>query len=242
MIGEQEGEEITIHGDWGKLEQVFLNLFKNCLEAQAGRVTIKFVRSEWVLLITIEDDGIGVSEQDLPDFFKAFKTTKKQGTGLGIATSRSIIEGHGGHISVISKNLNANEASHGLIFTITFPVFENQSGPRKKDNVVLIESELTELQPVVQILRNVCASPYVVQNPEDLQNLKINAQTKVIGSAIAVSKIVNQGIQCYSLVPAGGGLVRFVGSPPDRREGFFSEEFVTSTLLSSVKGDQETGG
>lgn len=237
VTGEKEGEEITIHGDWGKLEQVFLNLFNNSFEAQARHISVKFFRSEWVLLVTIEDDGIGVSEKELPDLFKAFKSNKRNGTGLGMATSRSIIEGHGGHISVISKNLLETEASHGLIFTISFPVFEDKNETRKKDNIILIESDLKELQSVVQILRNVRAEPYVVQDPEDLLRQKYDTQVKVIGSAIAVSKIVDLGFQCYSLVPSTGNILRFVGSPPDRREGIFSEEFVVSTLLSSVKYD-----
>jgi signal transduction histidine kinase len=233
IIEEKKGEEITIHGNWGKLEQVFLNLFKNSFEAQARHITIRFVRSEWILLIALEDDGIGVSVEEFKDLFKAFKSNKRNGTGLGMATSRSIIESHGGHISVTSKNLHENQTSNGLIFTISFPVFEKKNVLRKKDSIILIESDLKELQSVVQILRNVCAVPYVFQNPEDLQSDKSNARMKVIGSANAISKVVNRGLQCYSLVPAPGNVMRFVGSPPDRREGIFNEEFVVSTLLAS---------
>lgn len=237
FIEEKEGEEIAIHGDWGKLEQVFFNLYKNSFEAQASHIIVKFTRREWVLLVTIEDDGVGISEPETAELFKAFKSNKSNGTGLGMATSRSIIESHGGHISAISKNHTANDGSHGLVFNIAFPVFEEKNGPRKKDNFVLVESELIGLQSIVQILRNVYATPHVVQNPEDLESQKINPHTKVIGSAVSISKIIKQGIQCYSLVPAAGNMTRFVGSPPDRREGIFSEEFVVSTLLASVKSD-----
>ena len=114
-------EEMIVYGEWKKLEHVFVNLFKNSFEAQANRVIVKTFRTPFVSLIFIEDDGVGCDKENLENIFKAFYTTKKnKGTGLGMSIARFIIEAHGAHINVASKNLlPGNE--HGLVFSITFP-------------------------------------------------------------------------------------------------------------------------
>jgi hypothetical protein len=104
-----------------------------------------------------------------------------------------------------------------------------------KDNILLIEHGLSNLQFVLQILRNVYANPHVIQEPEELKSLKLNPDTKIIASTLAISKVIAEGYQCYSLITPTENVIRFVGSLPDRREGVFSEEFVVSTLLQKSK-------
>jgi len=136
-------KETIVYGEWKKLEHVFVNLFKNSFEAQAKRVIVKTFRTPFVSLVSIEDDGVGCDTENLENIFKAFYTTKKnRGTGLGMSIAQFIIEAHGAHINVASKNLlPGNE--HGLVFSITFPVYhdaEKEVGTEDK-NTVLIKSQ-----------------------------------------------------------------------------------------------------
>ena len=73
--------------------------------------------AEWtVVLITVRDSGPGLDPQRLNRLFDAFYTTKPQGLGMGLAISRSIIEGHGGRLWA-----KAN-APRGAVFQFTLPI------------------------------------------------------------------------------------------------------------------------
>ena len=108
--------------DPGRLEQVFLNLFANSLEAGAGRIETS-VRSEGRrLIVRIEDDGRGCAPDDLGRIFEPFFTTKTGPArrGLGMFIVQSIVENHGGSVRVVSKN-GSPGAGTGLVFTLDFP-------------------------------------------------------------------------------------------------------------------------
>jgi signal transduction histidine kinase len=108
--------------DPGRLEQVFLNLFANSLEAGAGRIETS-VRSEGRrLIVRIEDDGRGCEPDDLARIFEPFYTTKTGPVrrGLGMFIVQSIVENHGGSVRVTSKN-GSPGGSTGLVFTLDFP-------------------------------------------------------------------------------------------------------------------------
>lgn len=112
-------EEIYIEGDYNKLKQVFINLLKNTLEAKKEKtklqvqVTIKERKSS--VKITVKDNGIGMTEETLNRVSEIFYTTKTNGTGLGLAYSKEVIELHKGTL-VIESTLNI-----GTTITITLP-------------------------------------------------------------------------------------------------------------------------
>ena len=90
----------------GELEEIFLNLITNAYEAsrENGSIRISAVRFNSSVQIKIEDDGLGVSSQQLRRIFKPFYSTKgEKGTGLGLYITKQIIERRGGKISVKSK-------------------------------------------------------------------------------------------------------------------------------------------
>jgi two-component system, NtrC family, nitrogen regulation sensor histidine kinase GlnL len=105
-----------IRGDRAQLTQVFLNLVKNAFQAMGERGTLTVtsrletdfrIRDEGrsasrFIWIDIADQGAGISEDDLPQIFSPFFTTKTSGTGLGLATCYRIIKEHGGTIRVES--------------------------------------------------------------------------------------------------------------------------------------------
>jgi len=108
--------------DPGRLDQVFLNLYANALEAGASRIETAIRREGGRLVLRIEDDGRGCAEEDLARIFEPFFTTKSGPArrGLGMFIVQSIIENHGGSVHVATKN-NSAAGSSGLIFTLEFP-------------------------------------------------------------------------------------------------------------------------
>jgi len=106
-----------------QLKQVLLNLVLNAAEAMAGGGLLHvqtYVRRESVgqgsVVITITDTGVGISPDQLPYIFDGLHTTKERGMGLGLYTSKVIVERHMGRIAVQSR------LNDGTTFVIMLPV------------------------------------------------------------------------------------------------------------------------
>ncbi len=93
-----------IAADIDKMNQVFLNLFLNAIQAmeQGGRLTVRTAVIARTIVISIRDTGVGISEENLGRIFDPYFTTKSDGTGLGLAMSAKIVEEHGGRMDVTS--------------------------------------------------------------------------------------------------------------------------------------------
>src|SRR3979490_624783 len=92
-----------VMADRVQLQQVFMNLMLNGIDAMketSGRseLTIKSEAGDGQLLISVSDTGVGLPQEEADQIFKAFFTTKDNGTGMGLPISRSIIESHGGRL------------------------------------------------------------------------------------------------------------------------------------------------
>lgn len=98
-------DELFINADYNRLNQVFINIMKNSIEAitDNGVISVFLVKNKDSIEIHIEDNGIGMDEEELNNIKKPFFTTKKRGTGLGVYLSRQIVEAHGGKIEYASK-------------------------------------------------------------------------------------------------------------------------------------------
>jgi len=121
-------EHDTVQGDPERLRQVFLNCLLNSVDAvnaskdKPGLITVTTETAPAnntgtpaaQLLVTIEDNGAGISPADLANVFEPFFTTKEpgKGTGLGLAVSLTIIEGMGGRMEIGSRQ---GEGSRVLI-------------------------------------------------------------------------------------------------------------------------------
>ncbi|MEZ4295910.1 MAG: ATP-binding protein [Polyangiaceae bacterium] len=119
-----------------RLRQVFMNLYRNAVQAMKGRgrVTVSTrVRlglgtrpggpnDEPFVELTVADNGPGISQNVLRNLFQPFFTTKEKGTGLGLATSKNIIEGAGGRIEVRSYE------GKGSTFSIVLPATSETIG------------------------------------------------------------------------------------------------------------------
>lgn len=100
-----EGDVPVVQADQDKLNQVFLNLFLNSIQAMehGGSLDIQVASEGGNVTFTVKDSGCGVNKEDLPRVFDPYFTTKPQGTGLGLAMSVKIIEEHGGTITFQSE-------------------------------------------------------------------------------------------------------------------------------------------
>ncbi|HVH87543.1 MAG TPA: ATP-binding protein, partial [Terriglobales bacterium] len=97
-----------IRADRVQLQQVLLNLMLNGIEAMkdtAGKLTIKSeLGRDGQLLISVSDSGVGLPSHQADQIFDAFFTTKPQGSGIGLAISRSIVKSHGGRLWATSNS------------------------------------------------------------------------------------------------------------------------------------------
>ena len=118
----QNEEALPIIGaDVKRLRRVFTNLLDNAFKfsEKKGTITIKTEETDQGIIIKITDEGTGIGSKDLPyifdSFFRGQGTEKKEGSGLGLAVVKAIVEGHGGRILVES------ELGRGSIFTVILP-------------------------------------------------------------------------------------------------------------------------
>jgi PAS domain S-box-containing protein len=109
----------TITADRVQLQQVLMNLMLNGIEAMQGTggvLTVKTGRGEGgQVLISVSDTGVGLPDGKADEIFNAFFTTKPQGSGMGLAISRSIVESHGGRLWATSND------GRGATFYCTLP-------------------------------------------------------------------------------------------------------------------------
>ncbi len=114
-----------IQGDPKTLQQIFLNLFINAIQAmkEGGILAVRASTEDGghILKVEVTDTGTGIDPEDLPHVFEPFYTTKEvgRGTGLGLSVSYGIAQKHGGHIEVKS------EKGKGSTFTVILPVEED---------------------------------------------------------------------------------------------------------------------
>ncbi|MDI1471977.1 MAG: DUF3365 domain-containing protein [Thermodesulfovibrio sp.] len=106
--------------DQNKIEQVFLNIILNAIQAMKGNEKILIIETDIKnqnFIISFTDTGPGIPDDILPKIFDPFFTTKPvgQGTGLGLSVSKSIIEQHNGKIWV-------KTSSKGTTFTVELPI------------------------------------------------------------------------------------------------------------------------
>ena len=116
-----EGPMPEISGDQAQLEQVFLNLIMNAIEAMGSStggvrtLEIKSAASDTGdVLVTVADSGPGVPVEKFDKIFDAFFTTKPEGMGMGLSICRSIVDAHGGR-------LWASRGEPGLTFYVWLP-------------------------------------------------------------------------------------------------------------------------
>jgi signal transduction histidine kinase len=95
-------EDMEINCDFELMKVVLINLVVNAMQATGneGKIKITSEKTDDKIIIQVEDNGPGIPQDKLVKIFEPLYTTKQEGTGLGLASCKSIIEQHGGKISV----------------------------------------------------------------------------------------------------------------------------------------------
>jgi signal transduction histidine kinase len=106
--------------DARQLKQVFLNLFKNALQAMegGGKLRIESQKTDRYVCVSIMDSGEGIPIENMSKLFLPFFTTKQDGSGLGLPVSHQILKDHGGFLDVSSQE------GVGTNFMVYLPVRE----------------------------------------------------------------------------------------------------------------------
>jgi len=111
IVRDEDQVSVEIPADGDQLKQAFLNIILNAFQSMPGggklnisilidHENIKYPDS---VLISFRDNGIGIKPDNMPDIFDFFYSSKKGGTGLGLAVTKQIIEGHYGFIEIQSE-------------------------------------------------------------------------------------------------------------------------------------------
>jgi signal transduction histidine kinase len=121
-----------VHGNAGKLQQVFLNLFLNARDAMTsgGTLEVRAWAGKQGVLVEVGDTGHGIAPEHLHRIYDPFFTTKaaRKGTGLGLSVTYGIIQEHGGSIEV------ANRRGGGAQFRMELPYARSGAGDRTPVN------------------------------------------------------------------------------------------------------------
>ena len=120
-------EVLQVQGDRIQLQQVLINLMVNAADAMAHldtsqrKMVVRTAPNGDSAEIEIADNGPGIPSEKLNEVFEPFFTTKSNGMGMGLSIARTIIEVHGGEISV------ENQAGRGALFRIRLPLARSRA-------------------------------------------------------------------------------------------------------------------
>jgi hypothetical protein len=159
-------KDAALRGDGPRLEQVFLNLFKNALEAGAGKVEIRFRSWYDRLVMAVEDDGIGCHPEELDRLAQPFYSGKgAAGTGLGCSIAESILTAHGASLRLYSKNALGAGGS-GLVLNMVFPIGEPESPGRPSADILVVSEDARTRNNMIVPMMHLGLRPMVL--PPDM--------------------------------------------------------------------------
>jgi signal transduction histidine kinase len=117
LVRPEEGSEVLVEGDRGRIEQVVSNLINNAIRfTKSGTVTVTVGMKDGHAEVAVRDTGRGIDQEMMPRLFTKFASNAEMGgTGLGLYISKSIVEAHGGRIWA------ENNAQAGATFTFSLP-------------------------------------------------------------------------------------------------------------------------
>ncbi|MDQ3002789.1 MAG: ATP-binding protein [Fibrobacterota bacterium] len=119
-----EGDNTRVLGNRNQLKQVFMNLMMNAIHAMENEprvLDIATVVRDGMVMASVRDSGVGISQENISRIFEPFFSTKSMGTGLGLSISYGLIKEHKGTIEVESQE------TRGTCFTVRLPKIKEEA-------------------------------------------------------------------------------------------------------------------
>lgn len=150
VIFDTTEEEIIMNIDCDKIERVLLNLLSNAIKfsKKEGTVKVNLIKNNDILRIEVEDNGIGIKDDNLHKIFDKFvqldssMTRKNEGSGIGLSIVKSFVELHNGNISVESK------INEGSIFKVDLPIVNEEIEYKEYSEDEIINKSKLELSDI----------------------------------------------------------------------------------------------
>jgi signal transduction histidine kinase len=257
--------DIELDGNYTELQQCLLNLCLNALQAMpdGGKLRIGAESEDLVdaffrsgepsspgayLRITISDTGIGMTDEVKANLFKAFFTTKKEGTGLGLLSCRRILDNHKSYLRVES------EPGKGSTFSLYFPLAQThaisasaeQEAPQGAgQRILVVMEEVTTLSLLSDTLRN---NGYTVSAAQSgsaaLQEIEayglpdlvvMEAEMSLMTGVRTLSALLDRAYAGpVIMIVRQGANARTDDLPPVQRIRFVEKPIESATLLNVV--------
>ncbi|MGE5609267.1 MAG: PAS domain S-box protein [Bacillota bacterium] len=164
-----QAERHRVYGDPGRLRQVLWNLVGNAMKftPAGGRITVSSCNEDSLLRVQVKDTGIGIEPAVMERLFRPFEQGEQSrsrrygGLGLGLSISKSLVEMHGGTVSVASEG-----KGKGAVFTVELPILTDVqaelpqaplasvAGPRKAVKILLVEDNEDTLRVMGRLLEH----------------------------------------------------------------------------------------
>ncbi|EDN70084.1 sensory box sensor histidine kinase/response regulator [Beggiatoa sp. PS] len=191
-----------VYADENRLQQILHNLVSNAIKfTDSGRIEISAEIKENLLVTSVKDTGIGISEDKFERIFESFEQADGStarvygGTGLGLAVTKKLVELHGGTIHVASKVVV------GSRFTFTLPIAEPTEDNTKWDNFPLSRESLMIESLSPEMSRGLHAS---ISQPQQPGHFKIFV---VDDEPVNIQVLINHlTLQNYAISIASNGL------------------------------------
>jgi CheY-like chemotaxis protein len=178
---------VIVEGDSGQLQQAILNIIINARDAmpEGGTLTIRLRAAGDGCVLSIGDTGMGMSEETRTRLFEPFYTTKPpgRGTGLGMAITYGIVQGHHGSIAVTTAE------GKGTTFTIRLPLLDVDAAPR------------VELPPPAIAARG--DGTVLVVDDDDLVRRTMAATLLELGYGVVTAESGSRALELVRADPAG---------------------------------------
>ena len=154
LIFDTDEEEVLIDIDAIKIERVILNLLSNSIKfsKENGYIGVKISSLDKYVSIVVEDNGLGIAKEELTNIFERFRqvdnslTRKNEGSGIGLSIVKSLVELHGGEITVQS------ELNKGTRFIVKLP---KEMNINKNNKCIRIEEDKECKENISDEIRNI---------------------------------------------------------------------------------------